>query len=383
VWFVALKRVLGWFLVVLAPTWAIVFLLHARAQDALGFDLERIVVPASRALIHGQPIYLTAEQWHQHSGAFYYVYPPFYAEALTPLLAIPEDVRILAGVIACLSCAVAALLIVGVRDPRVLAAGAASFPVVFGAQVVNASMLVMLLVAVAWRCRSSWPLALALTIKPFVSPLALWLLWTRGRRSAVTFAVLSAGVLLASWALIGFEGVWYPATVAQNTDSQLGISYGIGAAFAHGQLVAFALTAAALAACWRRARLGDEIGSFTYALAAGIALSPISWMHTFAVLLLPLALRRPGFTPVWLIPLASWILGPGLPISLAAKLPLWIVAAGLTVWLGQGAPRFALVRHPWPLSAAPESRPIVAQTAISGRPSREAALALLHDSRRG
>ena len=55
-----------------------------------------------------------------------------------------------------------------------------------------------------------------------------------------------------------------------------------------------------LALAWRRRSLG-------LALAAALVLSPIVWRHFFTLLLVPLAVSRPRFDVVWLVPVGMWI----------------------------------------------------------------------------
>ena len=55
-----------------------------------------------------------------------------------------------------------------------------------------------------------------------------------------------------------------------------------------------------LALAWRRRSLG-------LAIAAALVLSPIVWRHFFVLLLVPLALSRPRFDAVWLIPIGLWV----------------------------------------------------------------------------
>ena len=333
---VALRRVLGWFLVGIAPVWAVLFLAKANHKKALGFDLVAITLRASNAFVHGQSLYLRPEQWHHVNEAhFAYVYPPLYAEVLAPLLALPVHAVILAAAIVCLACVFLSLRILGVRDPRVFAAALVSWPVVFGTQVENASMVVLLLLAVAWK-RGALPVAGAIAIKLFAWPLIAWLWFTRGARSAIVCAAATAALLLAGWAAVGFEGMTaYPGTLESNSDAVAGTTYGFSTAFAHGQIIAVALTVLALLASRRRAQVGDDVGCFAYAIGAGLAFSPITWAHYLVLLLIPLALRRPTFSPVWLLAPATWLIGPGFPTGLDAKIPVWLVVGALVVWLGQ------------------------------------------------
>ena len=79
-----------------------------------------------------------------------------------------------------------------------------------------------------------------------------------------------------------------------------------------GRIATFAVGAALLAATWR-------YRSFTLALAAALALSPIVWLDYFAVALVPLAIVRPRLSLVWFLPLATWgVEGAGIGIGDAA-----------------------------------------------------------------
>jgi hypothetical protein len=59
----------------------------------------------------------------------------------------------------------------------------------------------------------------------------------------------------------------------------------------------------ALVAMW--IRRGDPVGSFSFAILAMLAATPVLWSFYFAAALLPLALRRPRFSLIWLVPLLA------------------------------------------------------------------------------
>jgi hypothetical protein len=66
---------------------------------------------------------------------------------------------------------------------------------------------------------------------------------------------------------------------------------------------------ALLVATWR-------YRSFTLAIAAALALSPIVWLDYFALAAIPLGIYRPRLSWVWFAPLATWGLeGAGLGIG--------------------------------------------------------------------
>ena len=78
-----------------------------------------------------------------------------------------------------------------------------------------------------------------------------------------------------------------------------------------GEAVGQALTLARgrRAACWlRRSRAADDDArSFTCAVAATLVLSPIVWLHYLVVLLVPVAITRPRFSVLWLLPVLLWV----------------------------------------------------------------------------
>jgi hypothetical protein len=55
------------------------------------------------------------------------------------------------------------------------------------------------------------------------------------------------------------------------------------------------------------ARRGAARSSFILAITASLALTPIVWLHYFALLVALIALTHLEFTWAWLLPLAYWI----------------------------------------------------------------------------
>jgi hypothetical protein len=99
-------------------------------------------------------------------------------------------------------------------------------------------------------------------------------------------------------------------------------------------------------------RRGDDRRAFTCAIAAALVLTPVVWMHYLALLAVPLALARPRFSAVWLLPIVLWVCprsenGDGLQTFLPA-----IVSAVLVgVILARERPRRSSV--PAPIPTAP------------------------------
>jgi hypothetical protein len=63
-------------------------------------------------------------------------------------------------------------------------------------------------------------------------------------------------------------------------------------------------------------------------------LSPIVWRHFFALLVLPVALSRPRFGPIWLVPLAFWFV-PGTENGAPWQTALGLAVAAATVVLAE------------------------------------------------
>ena len=57
-------------------------------------------------------------------------------------------------------------------------------------------------------------------------------------------------------------------------------------------------------------------------MAATLALSPIVWLHYLVVLLVPMAIARPRFSLLWLLPVVLWVSPrPGYPEGFTGLLP--------------------------------------------------------------
>jgi hypothetical protein len=76
-----------------------------------------------------------------------------------------------------------------------------------------------------------------------------------------------------------------------------------------------------------RSRRHRDVAALTLVLAAGMAASPIVWIHYFLLLLVPLALTRPRLSPLWFLPFVYYPLGESAwPAGDARKLGLALVA---------------------------------------------------------
>jgi alpha-1,2-mannosyltransferase len=177
--------------------------------------------------------------------------------------------------------------------------------------------------------------AAVVVAKLFLWPLAVWLLVTR-RFKAAAIAV-GEGLLAtaASWWAIGFAGFdQYPHLLGTLSRAEgvisyslLGLGYDLGASVRLASLLPWAAAAvAALALLELGRRRADDHVVFTAAVAAALVATPILWLHYLTLLLVPLAIVRPRFSALWVVPLLLW--GTSKPATYG---DLWRVVLVLTV----------------------------------------------------
>ena len=285
-------------------------------RDLVAEDFRLQVLPAAHAVLHGISPYPDVHRLVATSAA--YVYPAPTVVASLPFTAVSDGVAAWVVTALLIVLVPATLRLVGVRDWRCFGAALLWAPVASAVQTGNLTLPIGIALALSWRHRdraAGVPVAVATAVKLFTWPLAVWLLAT-GRRVQAAVAMLGAvAVALAAWAAIGFAGLAdYPALAHRLNDVQaphaytlyaLGLELGLGVALA--KIVWLAAGLGALVGCVLLGRRGDDRRSFVLAVVASLALSPIVWLHYFALLLVPLAISRPRFGPAWVLPIALWV----------------------------------------------------------------------------
>jgi hypothetical protein len=272
--------------------------------------------------------------------------PPIFLVSL-PLAWFPLHVATWLWFATLMGAAFGILLVLGVRDPWCYAVFALSLPVEQTLVLGNATILVALGVALAWRFRDRpivGPLAVAatVTVKFWIWPLMVWLLIVRPRagvRAAVMFGVLTLG----AWAVIGFKGfLRYPELIHAEGNrfayagslfaaALVQLHHSVGFAAATGFLSGLLL----LGLAWTRR--ATEIEVFSLALLASLVATTIGWPHYLAVTAIPIIVLYPRLAPAWLWFPGLWLathLGPkpgqfyySLPFCIFAALPVLIVFA--------------------------------------------------------
>ncbi len=234
----------------------------------------------------------------------------------------------------------ASLWLLDVRDWRIYGIVMFWQPVIIGYETANVSLLVLLGLAAVWRFRdraalAGCVLAVLISVKVFVIPVAIWLLATRRLRAVLWVIAGTATLNLIGWAVLGFDQI--PVYVkllsrfAQLTErwgySPVALALHLGA----GQLLADAAgfgaaAAVVIASLSNRGASRDRI-VFSASVAACLLASPVVESHYLALMILPLALARPTLTPLWALPLLLLVTPANFPADWQRVLALGVAAA--------------------------------------------------------
>ncbi len=305
-------------LVLVAVLWTSAFVVFSLAEGLLAWDVRFAYLPAAEAVLDGDSPYPALDDpiLEDQKG---YVYPPQLAVALTPLTPLPIDLVALVVTAGMLAMLWLTLRLLGVRDVRCYAAAVLWMPVASGVLLANVSIPLALALAATWRYRQRvWgpavSLGLAVAAKFVLWPMLVWTVATRRLRATAWALLIGVVVTLVAWALIGFAGIRgyldllrrLSEIQSENSYSFVGMASTLGLGDVVGQVVTLVVGGSLLVACAVLARRGDEYRSFTCAVAATLALSPIVWLHYLVLLLVPLAIARPRFSLIWLLPILLW-----------------------------------------------------------------------------
>lgn len=304
---------------VLAALFAIDLAVGALNEGWLGFDFRGTLWDPATAIREGRSPYpsLRASEVGVGNPA---LYPPLAMVLLAPFTVLPWWVGVALWTLVLVAAVASTLYVLEVRDWRCYAVTAVSLPVVTGTVWGNVTVLLLLPIALAWRWRDSWLRAgvvvgLAIAAKLFLWPLVLWFVGTRRYRAAGVAVAAGALGIVVPWAAIGFDGLTtYPdllrlaeefyavhgysvATMA----SALGVQTAVATWVAFGVGVTLGLLAFVLG------RAGLDAVAVSLAIVAAILGSPIVWEYYYALLVVPLAILWPRFSPAWLLLLLLYV----------------------------------------------------------------------------
>ena len=327
---------------------SIVSLLAIGGSDELGWDFRYTYLRAAELVMNGGSPYPPLDDAVLGSGTAY-VYPPQLAVVLAPLTVLPTDLVVWIAFAAAIAALIGALALLEVRDARCYAALLVWGSTSSALEMTNLSAFVVLAFALAWRFRESiWPLAatlgLVISTKLFGWPLLVWAVATRRYRAAVAAVGVGIAVTFCAWAVIGFADLTrYPEVLRRFSEVQgeeksysiVGAAVALGFDPIVGQTLAMIVGGAMLAAAvyfgWR---VRDDERCFAAAIGATLAFTPVLWLHFFVLLVVPLAIARPRFSAIWLLPIVLWVCpratnGDGLEPLLPAIVALIVLAVVL------------------------------------------------------
>jgi hypothetical protein len=253
--------------------------------------------------------------------ATHLVYPPLIAYLFVPFALLPYTVSAALYLCLALGAVALSLRLLCVRDWRCYGLTFLWFPVVATFPVGAIGPFLMLLVALLWRYRERpfvlAPLvAITMTLKLFLWPLALWLVATRRWRAALLAVPLTAVALLLPFLPLGFGVLRSYPHVLRAVDNVFGpISFSshaflnaLGAGGSVGSAVT-AFVAVGLVAwiVWLGTKPDGDRLALSAAVFAALLTSPIVWVHYYGLLLIPIALARPRLSALWFAPMVFWV----------------------------------------------------------------------------
>jgi hypothetical protein len=328
-------------------------LLLARGNDTLAQDFHNEIYPEAQELLHRHEQFVagTASITRFPDD----VWPPLVGYLAAPLTALSPASADVVIVLVGIACFGAALWTVGVRDWRVYGAASLWGPVIGEMRTAHLTLILCLLVAIVWRTRARTAIAgltlgLAIGLKFFLWPLVLWLASLRRWREAGIAAATAAASLLLLFTSIGILAyVRVLRALGEKFDQDGYAPYSLlvqlGAPNTMARVVSLAIGAAVVALAWRRR-------SFGLFVAATLLLSPIVWLDYFAVLAVPLAVVRPSFSWVWLVPILAFGL-PSAGVAVGVPKTIWVlVLFTVVVWYTERSEQSAS-------GAASHFRPVV------------------------
>lgn len=351
---------------VVLPVVAIVVMVHIGVdKDSLAYDFHHELYPQTKLMLEGTNPY-PPRGFDPTYGANL-IWPPFAAILAAPFTLLPLGTAELIVALLGPVCFAVALALVGVRDWRVYGALGLWPQVVGEVRLSHLTPVLAVLAAAAWRERDRelrgglW-IGMATGIKFFVWPLGLWLASIGRVRGAVVAVVVALASLLLVLPYTGLDDyVSALSHVGRGFDQASYTPFGLlvqaGVPDSVARLVSLGIVVALLWGTW-------AYRSFTLAVAAALAASPIVWLDFFGLAAIPLAIARPRLSWVWFVPLGAWGLeGAGLKIADApgtARLLLLFGIVFAVAFRGERAGSGAVERAPEsPARAARSSRQVV------------------------
>jgi hypothetical protein len=297
-----------------------------------------------------------------------FVYPALSALVFAPVALLTRSAGSVIFTLLGLFVAPATLALLHVRDWRVYVVTLVWLPVCAGWLTANESLVMALGLAGVWRWRdrpgvAGFLTAATISLKPILWPLVLWLLVTRRWRASAHTVIWGVVLNAAAWSVLGFGDIGsYLHAVSVDAGFNWRLGFGVPAVLGHlgaGRTAGLALmimlsVGLAAAVVYSGFVRANQVQALTLAVAVAVVSSPLLWSHYLALLLVPMALRRPRLDWIWALPVLLWVSPPDARSHLWQEAVFWTVAALIFVALLRAAPRrtISLPRLSW--SRAPQ-----------------------------
>jgi hypothetical protein len=301
----------------------------------LGVDFTQEFWVASHRVLHGGDPYTWTQFQIRHGVSFPYLAPT--ALVFIPLALLPPDTGTFLVIGLSMLALVGTLRALEVRDWRLYFFVFLWWPVANVWQTGNVTLLLAFGLALVWRYRQRpWVAGLlsaaVISLKPFVWPVVLWLLFTRRYRASAWALVWGVAINAAAWAVVGFGRIsQYLHLSATVTSTLKRTGYGLIALLAHpgapiwtGVALMAVVVVGLIVACFRAGVHGDDRQSLLLCVLLMLAATPLLWNHYFVLLIVPLAIYRPRLSLEWIAGLLWWLC-PGIDVS------AWQAFAGAAV----------------------------------------------------
>ena len=336
-------------------------------SDALGRRVERVLLPASLVTLALMVWHVLQGPWVAFDFQFAYwraghrvilglspyawthaqvinkiifVYPALSAVMFAPRSVIDRGIGSVVFMLLCVALVPLTLRLLGVRDTGIYAIALLWLPVYAAWQTTNETMFLVLGLACVWRWRdrplvSGFLTGAMISLKPLLWPLVLWMLVTRRWRASAAALISGLVLNLGAWAIVGFGQISrYLSAASADTTAAWRTGWGVPALLGHfgmgftaGLVVMLALSALLAAGVAYAAMVQhDELRALTWAVALTLISSPLLWSHYVALMLVPLALSRPRFHWVWVLPVLMWVSPLGMTVHTWQLLVSWAAA---------------------------------------------------------
>ena len=176
------------------------------ASQLVAVDFRFAYWVAGARILHGASPYVWTQS--QIAAGEVFVYPALAGLLFVPFALIPAGVSEFVFTGLCVLAVLVSLRVLGVRDWRCYGLVLVWPPVVAAWQTANLTLLLVLGVALVWRYRDRPVIAgvlcaVLISLKPYLWPLALWLL-AGARYRACGWALVAGGLVnLVAWSVIG------------------------------------------------------------------------------------------------------------------------------------------------------------------------------------